>query len=153
MEGGCTCGAVRYRLTDRPLVVHCCHCTWCQRLSGSAFALNAWIESGLVQLLAGAPEDVAVPAPSGAPYAVARCRACGTALWGTFGAPVFRFVRSGTLDDPAALPPDVHIHAATKVPWLALGSETPVFGEYYRRSEVWRPEALARFRAAREAAG
>src|SRR6056297_1655196 len=132
MEGGCTCGAVRFRLTETPLVVHCCHCTWCQGLSGTAFALNAWIENDRVELLAGMPGEIAVPAPSGAPF--------------------FRFVRVGTLDAPAALPPDVHIYTSTKLPWLDLGDGVPVFEEYYRRSDVWRPEALERFRIAREAA-
>ncbi|NNL18586.1 MAG: aldehyde-activating protein, partial [Boseongicola sp.] len=40
-EGGCTCGHVRYRVSSEPMIVHCCHCTWCQRQSGSAFAVNA----------------------------------------------------------------------------------------------------------------
>jgi len=152
MEGGCTCGAVRFRLTDTPLVVHCCHCTWCQGLSGSAFALNAWIENDRVELLAGMPGEIEVPAPSGAPFRLVRCAVCGTDLWGVFGAPIFRFVRVGTLDAPAALPPDVHIYTSTKLPWLDLGDGIPVFEEYYRRSDVWRPEALERFRIAREAA-
>jgi hypothetical protein len=55
IEGGCTCGAVRYRLKARPLFVHCCHCTWCQRETGSAFAVNAFIEASQVELLNGKP--------------------------------------------------------------------------------------------------
>jgi hypothetical protein len=42
-DGGCTCRFVRYRMTSRPLFVHCCHCRWCQRETGTAFALNALI--------------------------------------------------------------------------------------------------------------
>ena len=49
-EGACTCGAVRYRLASGPLFVHACHCRWCQRETGSAFALNALIESGALSL-------------------------------------------------------------------------------------------------------
>ena len=45
MEGYCTCRFVRYRLTDRPLFVHCCHCRWCQRETGSAFVMNALFAS------------------------------------------------------------------------------------------------------------
>ena len=44
-DGGCDCRRIRYRMTSRPLFVHCCHCRWCQRESGSAFALNAMIEA------------------------------------------------------------------------------------------------------------
>jgi hypothetical protein len=54
-EGGCGCGQVRYRMEGAPLVVHCCHCRWCQRETGSAFALNAMIEADRVVVLAGAP--------------------------------------------------------------------------------------------------
>lgn len=153
MEGGCTCGKVRYRLTARPLIVHCCHCRWCQHLSGSAFVLNAWIEASAVALLGDEPEEVASPAPSGNPHAIARCPSCAVTLWGTFGPPVFRFVRVGTLDTPGKAPPDVHIYTSTKAPWLTLGDAVPVFAEYYRRSEVWHPESIARFKAARDAAG
>ena len=58
LEGGCTCGAVRYRLTDAPMFVHCCHCTSCQTETGSAFVLNALIESDRVETIAGAPFSV-----------------------------------------------------------------------------------------------
>ena len=65
MEGGCTCGAVRYRLKARPLFVHCCHCTWCQRESGSAFAVNAFIEASQVELLKGKLTQTTLPSASG----------------------------------------------------------------------------------------
>ena len=61
VEGGCTCGEVRYRLERRPLFVHCCHCRWCQRETGAAFALNAMVEAGQVTLLTGKPERVETP--------------------------------------------------------------------------------------------
>jgi hypothetical protein len=59
-----------------------------------------------------------------------------------------RFVRTGTLDDPAALAPDVHIFTRSKLPWVALPPGTPAFEVYYKTSELWPPEALARRRAA-----
>jgi len=60
-EGGCACGAVRYRLTSEPLFVHCCHCLNCQRQTGSAFVINVLIEADRVELLAGDPQAVSVP--------------------------------------------------------------------------------------------
>ena len=45
LEGGCTCRTIRYRMHGKPLFVHCCHCRWCQRETGSAFVLNAMIEA------------------------------------------------------------------------------------------------------------
>jgi len=55
MSGSCFCGAVRYRLETPPMFVHCCHCTDCQKQTGSAFAINALIEADRVILLSGAP--------------------------------------------------------------------------------------------------
>ena len=52
-DGGCTCRFVRFRMTKKPLFVHCCHCRWCQRETGASFALNALIEADHVQLLQG----------------------------------------------------------------------------------------------------
>src|SRR6516164_4091706 len=65
VTGGCACGSIRYQLLDKPMFVHCCHCDDCQRLTGSAFVLNAIIETQAIKLLRGKP--VAVPVPSGTP--------------------------------------------------------------------------------------
>ena len=64
-DGGCTCGHVRYRMTSAPLIVHCCHCRWCQRETGTAFALNAMIEADRVQLLEGEVQVIDTPSNSG----------------------------------------------------------------------------------------
>src|SRR5258707_8913305 len=72
-DGGCTCRAVRYRLTSRPLFVHCCHCRWCQRETGASFALNAMIETHRVSLLEGEPEIVNTPSNSAKGQKIARC--------------------------------------------------------------------------------
>jgi hypothetical protein len=65
LEGGCTCGAVRYRLKARPIFVHCCHCTWCQRETGSTFAVNAFAEASQVELLKGKLTQSMLPSASG----------------------------------------------------------------------------------------
>ena len=107
-EGGCTCRAVRYRMTARPLIVHCCHCRWCQRESGAAFALNAMIEASSVVLTAGQPEIVPTPSNSGKGQKVSRCPVCRIAVWSNYAGAgeAFHFVRVGTLDEPDRLPPD-----------------------------------------------
>jgi len=145
-EGGCDCRRIRYRLTDAPLIVHCCHCRWCQRESGASFALNAMIEADRVELLGDEPEFVPTPSASGRGQLIARCPDCRVALWSHYAGngPFMRFVRVGTLDDPDALPPDVHIFTASKQPWVVLSPDTPAFAEYYERERIWRPESLAR---------
>jgi hypothetical protein len=148
LDGGCACGAVRYRLGSTPMFVHCCHCLDCQRQTGSAFVLNALIETDRVAVLSGAPVTVAVPTDSGRPHEIFRCPKCQTALWSDYGRRgVLRFVRVGTLDDPSALPPDVHIYTRTKLPWVALPAGVPAFEAYYDSSKLWPAQSLARRRA------
>ncbi len=148
-EGGCDCRAVRFRLQAAPLIVHCCHCRWCQRESGAAFALNAMIEAARVTNLGVDPELVDTPSNSGAGQKIARCPACRVAVWSHYAGagPVVKFVRVGTLDNPDLLPPDVHIFTASKQPWVVLPPGTPAFAEYYERETVWPRESLARRQA------
>ena len=77
-EGGCACGAVRYRLTAEPLFVHCCHCLDCQRQTGSAFVVNALIETGRVEVVAGEPVAVDVARDDGPPQRIWRCPVWGS---------------------------------------------------------------------------
>lgn len=148
-EGGCDCGAVRYRLLSRPLYVHCCHCRWCQRESGSAFALNALIESDRVERLAGEPEMVRTPSESGYGQLFARCPSCRVALWSHYAGsgPVASFVRVGTLDEPDRLPPDIHIFTRSKQPWVAIPEGAKAVPEYYDREKCWPAESLERRKA------
>jgi len=149
-DGGCACGYVRYRVKSRPLIVHCCHCSWCQRQNGSAFAVNALIEADRVDILQGDVADVLVPSPSGANQRISRCPKCQVAVWsyylvlfGGIGDAV-RFIRVGTLDDPNAMPPDVHIYTSSKQPWVTLSSDDLVVEDYYVTDEVWPKASLER---------
>ena len=145
-DGGCTCRQVRYRLTSKPLIVHCCHCSWCQRETGSAFALNAMIEADRVLVLQGEPAVVDTPTQSGKGQRISRCPRCEIAVWSNYAGAgdAVRFVRVGTLDEPARLPPDIHIFTASKQPWVSLPAGIPVEAEYYRASERWPAESLER---------
>ena len=148
LEGGCACGLVRYRLNSAPMFVHCCHCRDCQRQSGSAFVINALIEADRVALRSGDPQPVAVPTDSGRPHQIYRCPDCRIAVWSEYGGRAeLRFIRVGTLDDPAALPPDVHIYTRSKLPWVSLPETTPAFDAYYSAREVWPASSLERRRA------
>ncbi|HSN70562.1 MAG TPA: GFA family protein [Steroidobacteraceae bacterium] len=144
--GGCACNGVRYRMLAPPLIVHCCHCRSCQRETGTAFALNALIESQHIEVLAGRPDPVDTPSASGRGQRILRCSACEVALWSHyvgFGADI-GFVRVGTLDDPDGLPPDIHIYTESKQPWVVLPTAVRAVPQYYRTREVWSAESLAR---------
>lgn len=149
LTGGCSCGAVRYRLAGTPMFVHCCHCKDCQRQTGSAFVLNALYEAERVVVLSGAPEPVTMPTDSGLPHDIYRCPKCRIAVWSTYGGrPQIRFVRVGTLDNAAALSPDVHIYIRSKLPWVTLPAGVPAFEAYYDSKKLWPADSLARRAAA-----
>ena len=143
-DGGCACGALRYRLTSTPLFVHCCHCLNCQRQTGSAFVINVLIESDRVEVLSGAPAPVAVPRDDGSTQRVSRCRTCQVAVFSEYGHPGVWFVRAGTLDDPASVAPDVHIFTRSKLPWVVLPEAVPAFDVYYDSKALWPAASLER---------
>ncbi len=145
-DGGCTCRRVRYRMMSKPLFVHCCHCRWCQRETGSAFVLNAMIEADRVQLLAGDVAVIDTPSQSGKGQRISRCPTCKVAVWSNYAGAgdAIRFVRVGTLDEPANFPPDIHIYTTTKQPWVVLPPDVPAEPEFYKLSARWPAESLQR---------
>jgi hypothetical protein len=153
LEGGCACGAARYKLTSTPLIVHACHCRDCQRLTGSAFATNIWIERQFVEANEAPLTAMTVPAGSGKPQEIFRCPECGTALWSKYHAAPGDTVllRAGTLDRPETVTPDVHIFTRSKLPWFELPAGARSFESFYKLAEVW-PEA-SRERLRRNIAG
>lgn len=154
-QGGCACGAIRYALATAPYVVHCSHCTDCQREGGSAFAVNAVIETTRFSTTGPAPLVDHLASASGRGQTVMRCPQCHTALWSHYGGVGDKaaFVRAGTLDDPARCPPSVHVFARSKAPWVALDPATPAFAVFYGGRDIpaiYGEEGAARFRALRE---
>ncbi len=147
-EGGCTCGAIRYRMESMPLFVHCCHCHWCQRETGTSYALNAMIEADRVTILQGEPKMILTPSNSGKGQKVWRCPDCRIALWSNYSGAGDRlnFVRVGTLDDAYRLPPDIHIFTASKQTWVVIPQGQAAVREYYDREKYWPEETLARRR-------
>jgi len=149
MSGRCSCGAVTYHLSSKPMFVHCCHCIDCQRLTGSAYVLNALIETDRVTV-DGELTETSLQTPSGGGKLIKRCVACGDAVYSHYlirGRRV-AFIRVGTLDDPAACAPDVQIFTESKQPWVPLSSDIPAFRAFYDFNELWPEESLQRWRKA-----
>jgi hypothetical protein len=146
-EGGCACGAVRYRLSSEPLVTHCCHCLNCQRQTGSAFVINLLIEADRVELSEAEPQPVDVPRDDGSTQRIFRCPTCQVAVYSEYGRPEVRFVRGGTLDDPSSIAPDVHIFTRSKLGWITLPEPVPAFEVYYDRRPLWPKASLERLDA------
>jgi len=143
-EGGCSCNKLRFRMNTEPLIVHACHCRQCQRITGSAFVMNAVIEKSEVKILSGDTADCHFPGTS---HTAFFCPECGTYVWSQYVdghlAPCL-FIRAGTLDEPDHFPPDVHIYTSSKQPWVLIPQETPRFEEFYGISDIWRKSSLTR---------
>lgn len=151
-EGGCACGAVRYRLASEPMFVHACHCRDCQRLSGGPYIFNALIEKSRFEVAAGAPGSFELRGGSGTPHDVYFCSRCGTGLWSEyrgFPGPTW-FVRAGTLDRPELLAPDVHIFTRSKHPSVQIPPGVPAFEAYYDLRKLWPADRLERLRVNRK---
>jgi hypothetical protein len=150
-EGGCTCGQVRYEIVSNPLIVHCCHCRQCQRLTGTAFALNALFEAEHVKHIQGEVTEYTVPSPSGEGQKITRCAECKVAVWSNYHMggikDLIRFVRVGTLDNPDRLPPDIHIFTSSKQPWVTLPPNDLAVEEFYDVEKIWTPKSFARRKA------
>jgi hypothetical protein len=145
--GSCFCGAVRYRLTQAPMFVHCCHCRDCQKQTGGAFAINALIERSCLQLQPGSIDPVCTTAKtdSGRPHDIYRCPQCHSALWSDYGRRrVMAFVRVTTLDQGHDIEPDVHIFTRSKLPWVQLPAGARSFEVYYEMKKEWPAASLAR---------
>ena len=152
MEGGCACGEIRYRLESRPLFIHCCHCRSCQRETGTAFALNALIETSRVRLLQGTPHTVHTPSDSGKGQDIVRCPVCQVAIWSHYAGAgsAIAFVRVGTLDEASGFEPDIHIYTASKQEWVLIPEDQPAVAQYYSPKDFWPAESLARWQALRQ---
>lgn len=147
--GGCLCGAVRFEVTGPPMIVHACHCTRCQQRTGSPLAVNLWIEADRVKVLADEPVKQGESADeNGNTSSNWGCATCGYAVWTEFHAAPrgSLFVRAGTLDDPSAFPPDVHIFVRSKQPWITVPEDVPAFETYYDFRKTWSAESQQRFR-------
>ena len=149
LEGGCACGAVRYRLTDDPIFVNNCHCRLCQVQTGSTSVVNAFVETDRLTQLSGETRRHVVKAGSGGDHVIVRCSECGTAMWSFYprlGELGLGF-RVGTLDDSSAMTPDAVIFTESKMPWVALPDGIPAFEKTYNPAELLPAERWARRKA------
>jgi hypothetical protein len=151
LNGKCACGYVSYHLIAQPMIVHCCHCTWCQRETGTAFALNAVLEANAVEMESGKCEIIDTPSQSGNGQKIARCPKCRVAVWSHYhqAGSNISFVRVGALSQPEKLPPDIHIYTSTKQPWVVIPEGVPSTLEFYNPREIWSTENLQRFMSAK----
>lgn len=140
---------VRYRMLATPLFVHCCHCTWCQRETGSAFVVNALVEADRFELVQGEIERIDTPSSSGQGQEIVRCPVCKVALWSTTARRGGRFISCASERSRIRAPARrTYIYISTRQPWVVPPADVPAVPEYYRRSDYWPAESIARYRKA-----
>ena len=128
LVGGCPCGAIRYEITAMPLSLYACHCTDCQRRSGSAFALNMPVATNALRITRGTPKGWRAVASSGVPTTSWFCGDCGGRIYGERdGRPNVMTVRAGTLDDTSWLWPAAHHFMRSAQPWETVSREAQCF--------------------------
>ena len=148
-NGRCSCGAVSFTAPDDPLIVHCCHCSFCQRESGTAFALNFLIESDRVDW-DGKTEEILTPSNSGKGQRILRCPTCKVALSSHYpgAGDALQFLRVGTFEDKSGVAPDVHIYTSTKMDWVVLEGDASIHENYYDTRAVWPQDKWDRLKKA-----
>lgn len=128
-EGGCQCGAVRYRLNGEPVTLVVCHCKECQHQSGSAFGMSLNVRKADFELLRGTLSFFERSSDSGKKVGAAFCPTCGVRVYHEpermQGAALN--VRAGTLDDPSGLTPAAHVWTSSKQPWVEIPAGVTTF--------------------------
>ena len=147
-EGGCACGAVRYRLRGEPIFVNNCHCRQCQQQTGGTSVVNAFTETENFELLSDELTQYAVKAGSGGPHRIFRCAQCGTAIFSHYPrlGELGLGLRVGTLNEAASLTPDAAVFTAERMPWVTLPAGIQHFESYYDPAEILPPERFARLK-------
>jgi hypothetical protein len=130
-EGGCLCGAVRYRAVGKPLSVAICHCINCQRNTGSAFSVNVIFPKAAVTMT-GSPAIYEDKGETGNVVRRVFCGICGTPLESrsVFSAPEYAVLKSGTFDDPRVFVPDSEVYCITAMPWWLEGGTRPRYERF-----------------------
>lgn len=145
-QGKCCCGEVSYQLLKSPLFVQACHCSLCQRTTGSVCNVISVIETTEFEVESGELLTFNFTGGSGAIYHVYACKNCGTGLWGRPQQPVkdITYVRSGSFVDTSDVRPLAHIFTKTKQSWLTIPDDVPQFDGMYELEKTWPIDSIQR---------
>jgi hypothetical protein len=126
LEGGCECGAVRYRVADAFEYAMNCHCSRCRAGTGSAFKALGGIPRDRLEVVEGADRLLVWGDDEGNHT---RCAVCGSLLWSVVRGGGWVHVALGSLADEPSIRPQCHIHVASKAPWFEITDDLPQFDE------------------------
>ena len=130
LEGGCQCGAIRYRLNAAPLMIYACHCTNCQQIAGSAFGLSTNIKEDALEFTKGAPKRVTWKSEAGNERYGLFCGDCGCRIvHGQTPSIGILTLRGGTLDDRSWIVPAGHTWIRSAQPWFEFQDDDILWDE------------------------
>ncbi len=123
ISGGCLCGQIRYNVLEKDLAGTYCHCTDCQKTTGSAFIFVFPMEPDKFILTNGTPNSHSRTADSGNKVTNNFCSSCGTTVFfGNIESPNYIWVQSGTLDKPEIVKAEQQIWTKRRLPWCNIDS-------------------------------
>jgi len=122
MEGGCHCGAVRFKAKGEPYWIGACYCVDCRKISGSPYTVFAGFEDGEVEILKGTPKDYS----SSEKVTRSFCENCGSPFSYRYKESSNKhFIPVGVFDDASSFAPKHHIWVSQKLPWIAISDDYP----------------------------
>jgi len=120
LTGRCQCGTIQYSVSDAPFVIYACHCTNCQKQSGSAFVLSAAIPEASLTFTRGEPSRFSWTSDAGTDRYGLFCGSCGgRSANGQVPSIGMYSLRAGTLDDTSWVRPAGHIWLRSAQPWFS----------------------------------
>ena len=126
-QGGCHCGAVRYRWKGDPELTFYCHCTDCQKTTGSPYSMELMVSADGFEV-DGSAASYVVTGDSGKPVTRWFCSACGSGIYLQSDADEgYVFLKAGTLDDASWVKPQMHIYTAARQPFVKLSDGLPEY--------------------------
>ena len=145
LKGNCSCGEVKYKITEKPLFTQACHCKDCKVLTGSSYVVNTSILDNSFFLIEGKMSTANLIAGSGKSCKVFFCNSCGVFVYADYDTAIGRLtVRTKTLEDANMFPPQAHIFIKDKDPWIDIKNKEICFDTMYDREKVWPEESLKR---------
>jgi hypothetical protein len=141
--GRCLCGATQYRVSEEPVMVYACHCTDCQKRSGSSFGISVWVPRAAIEVTMGDAEAQTMTSPDGKVRRTRSCGQCHTRLWSEpLKRPNIGVLRGGTLDDTSWLRPIAHLWTRSAQPWFVLPEGVSRYetqpGNFDELGDLWR---------------
>ena len=136
LNGGCSCGSIRYECTAEPILAFNCHCRACQRATGSGYLPNIWVYSHLLHLTAGEPRYYGTQTDTGREMKRGFCVECGSTLFAQPYKPEITLIVASSLDDPTVYEPSLEVWTSIAQPWDTLNPNLKHFSTQFTDEEL-----------------